>query len=117
MFSGYILGSPSLWYDKHHILDMEASYASQHRDLPAKVYMYVGQYEALRRGDSRFNQRVDLIEDNRTFEASLKKRAYPHLILRSDVLNDEDHVSVAPRGFTLGLKYLLPAHTGAEGSR
>ena len=104
MFSGYILGSPSLWYDKHHIFGMEASYAAGHRDLPAKVYMYVGEYET-----NQFNRINDLVADNREIEGRLKKRKYPNLVLKSEVLNDEDHVSVAPRGFIHGLKYLLPA--------
>ena len=104
MFSGYILGSPSFWYDKHYIFGMEAKYAARHRDLPAKVYMYVGAYES-----PRFNRINEMVGDNREFEGRLKKRKYPNLVLKSDVLNDEDHVSVAPRGFTHGLKYLLPA--------
>jgi predicted alpha/beta superfamily hydrolase len=104
MFSGYILGSPSLWYDKHHIFGMETAYAAGHRDLPAKVYMYVGAYET-----SRFNRTNDLVADNRALEARLKQRKYPSLVLKSEALNDEDHVSVAPRGFTHGLKVLLPA--------
>lgn len=104
MFSGYILGSPSFWYDKRHIFGMEAEYAAHHRDLPAKVYMYAGEYERI-----RFQRTNDIVDDNRELESRLKKRKYPNLVLKSDVLNDEDHLSVAPRGFTHGLKYLLPA--------
>ncbi|HKX36042.1 MAG TPA: alpha/beta hydrolase-fold protein [Rhizorhapis sp.] len=104
MFGGYILGSPSLWYDKHHIFGMEAAYAARHRDLPAKVYMYAGEYERI-----RLRRNNDIVGDNRELEGRLKKRKYPNLVLKSDVLNDENHVSVAPRGFTHGLKYLLPA--------
>jgi predicted alpha/beta superfamily hydrolase len=104
MFSGYILGSPSFWYDKHHAFGVEARYAAGHRDLNARVYMYVGEYET-----DRFNRINDLVADNREFESRLKKRKYPSLVLKSEVLNDEDHVSVAPRGFIHGLKYLLPA--------
>ena len=109
LFSGYILGSPSLWYDKRHPLGLEASYAAQNRDLPAKVYLYVGEYEALRRGDRRYSQSVDMVADNRTLETTLRGRKYPNLSLKSVVLDDEDHLSVAPRGFTQGLRYLLPA--------
>ena len=109
MFSGYILGSPSLWYDKRHALKLEASYARQNQDLKANVYLYVGAYEALRKGDPRYNQTVDMVADNRALEAALQSRKYPNLKLKSAVLNDEDHLSVAPRGFTQGLKYLLPA--------
>jgi predicted alpha/beta superfamily hydrolase len=109
MFSGYLLGSPSLWYDKRHALNLEASYAARNRDLPAKVYLYVGAYEALRKGDRRYSQTVDMVADNRALEAALRGRKYPALSLKSVVFDDEDHLSVAPRGFTQGLKYLLPA--------
>ena len=109
LFSGYILGSPSLWYDKRHALGLEASYAAQNRDLPAKVYLYVGEYEALRRGDRRYSQSVDMVADNRTLETTLRGRKYSNLSLKSVVLDDEDHLTVAPRGFTQGLRYLLPA--------
>lgn len=109
LFSGYILGSPSLWYDKRHALGLEASYATQNRDLPAKIFLYVGEYEALRKGDRRYSQSVDMVADNRTLETALRGRKYPSLNLKSVVLNDEDHLTVAPRGFTQGLKYLLPA--------
>jgi predicted alpha/beta superfamily hydrolase len=108
-FSGYILGSPSLWYDKRHALGLEASYAAKNRDLPAKVFLYVGEYEALRKGDRRYSQSVDMVADNQALEKALKDRKYPNLSLKSVVLNDEDHLTVAPRGFTQGLRYLLPA--------
>ncbi|MGO4740219.1 alpha/beta hydrolase [Bosea sp. 2KB_26] len=108
LFNGYILGSPSLWYDKRHALKLEASYATQNQDLTANVYLYVGAYEALHKGDRRYNQTVDMVADNRALETALQGRKYPSLKLKSAVLNDEDHVTVAPRGFTQGLKYLLP---------
>lgn len=108
LFSGYILGSPSLWYDKRHILKVEANYAKRNQDLKAKVFLYVGAYEALRKGDRRYNQTVDMVADNRALEKTLQSRKYPGLKLESVVLNDEDHVTVAPRGFTRGLMYLLP---------
>jgi predicted alpha/beta superfamily hydrolase len=107
LFNGYVLGSPSLWYDKRHALKMEEIYAKNNKDLSAKVYLYVGAYEALRKGDRRYNQSVDMVADNKAFEAALKSRHYPNLQLKSVVLEDEDHLTVAPRGFTQGLKYLL----------
>ncbi len=109
MFGGYVLGSPSLWYDKRHMFGVEAAYAAKHRDLKARVYLYTGEYEAVRKGDARFNQETDLVADSRAFAAVLRKRDYPGLTLEDEVLNDEDHVSVAPRGFTRALKVLLPA--------
>jgi predicted alpha/beta superfamily hydrolase len=104
MFSDYLLGSPSFWFDKRHIFAKEAAYASGHRDLPANVYMYVGEFES-----PRFNRINEMVGDNREFDRILKSRAYPNLHIKSEVLDDEDHVTVAPRGFTRGLLYLLPA--------
>lgn len=109
MFGGYVLGSPSLWYDKRHMFEVEAAYAARHRDLKAKVFLYTGEYEAVRKGDARFNQETDLVADSRAFAELLRKRGYPGLTLEDEVLNGEDHVSVAPRGFTRALKFLLPA--------
>lgn len=114
MFDGYILGSPSLWYDKRHMFAVEKAYAAVHRDLPAKVYVYTGEYEAARADDPRFNKTMDMVGDSDAMVETLKRRGYPGLQIRADVLNDEDHVSVAPRGFTKGLTYLLPAPLAAE---
>ena len=75
MFSSYILGSPSLWYDKRYALKLEARYAEQHQDLKANVYLYVGAQEALRKGDRRY-QTVDMVADNRALEAALASRKY-----------------------------------------
>ncbi len=47
--------------------------------------------------------------DNQAFSEARWKRGYSDLKLKSQVLNDEDHLTVAPRGFTKGLLYLLPA--------
>lgn len=107
MFSGYILGSPSLWYDQRHIFEVEEAYAASHRDLRADVYMYIGEYEGVRAGDARFSQSLDMVADNARFERVLRSRNYPGLTIRNEVLNDEDHLSVAPRGFTHGLKAML----------
>jgi predicted alpha/beta superfamily hydrolase len=109
MFSGYILGSPSLWFAREHYRGLETAYAANSKDLAAKVFLYVGEYETVRKGDPRFNKTADMVGDNRTFEKALKDRKYPSLNVKSVVLDGEDHLTVAPRGFTQGLKYLLPA--------
>ncbi len=109
LFRGYVLGSPSFWYDDHVMKGQEAAYAARHDDMPAQVYMYVGEYEERRPGDPRFSTSVDMVTDMKAMERSLRARNFPSLQIRSEVLGDEDHVSVAPRGFTHGLKYLLPA--------
>ena len=55
-----------------------------------------------------------MVADNAVFAALLSERGYPNLRLTAEVLEDEDHLSVAPRGFTRGLLTLLPAASVAE---
>ncbi len=109
LFSGYILGSPSFWYDRHHMAAREKAYAATHNDLPARVYMYIGEYEEMRPGDPRYAKDVNMVTDTRNMDQALRSRKYPSLRMEVEVLNDEDHFTIAPRGFTRGLKYLLPA--------
>lgn len=106
LFRAYVLGSPSFWFDSRHIMTMEASYARAHRDLPADVFMYIGAYET--HGPSRRNTSVDMVGDVRTMEKVLKSRDYPSLRVRSTILADEDHLTVAPVGFTRALMAVLP---------
>ena len=108
MFSGYVLGSPSFWFDKRHMMKMEADYARSHRDLPAEVFMYVGGFEGPG-PTARHANETDMVGDMRTMERVLKSRAYPGLSVQSTVLADEDHLTVAPVGFTRALMAVLPA--------
>lgn len=108
LFSGYILGSPSLWHGDHAIMAAEAAYARDHQDLPAKVHMYIGAYEIVRPGP-RYNRNHDMVGDNRRFQQQLRSRNYPSLVIANDVLEDEDHLTVAPAGFTRALEAMLPA--------
>lgn len=109
MFGGYVLGSPSFWFDKQYLLKQAPRLLEQLETIDAEVYMYVGEYEAQRIGDKRYHQEVDMVADNRAFAELLRSKDYPGLKLESDVLLDEDHMSVAPRGFTKGLLHTLAA--------
>lgn len=108
MFQAYVLGSPSFWFGQRHIMRMEADYARAHTDLPAEVFMYIGGFETP--GPTpRHASRYDMVGDMAAMEQALKSRAYPSLSLQSTVLTDEDHLTVAPAGFTRALLAVLPA--------
>lgn len=104
MFSGYLLGSPSLWFNNHQMFDREAAYAQSHSDLAADIFMYIGENEV-----PGPKGRYDMVGDNRRFKQALRSRNYPSLDLSSVVISDEDHLTVAPIGFMRGLEALLPA--------
>lgn len=108
MFSGYLLGSPSFWFDKRHLIHRAPALLDAQADLDADVYLYVGEFEELRKGNPRYQQEVNMVGDNAAFAGLLRARNYPGMNLRDEVLVGEDHMSVAPRGFTQGLLFLLP---------
>lgn len=107
LFSDYILGSPSLWYDDRYMFRREEEYAKNNKDLPANVFMFIGEYEQQGLGETRNPNRYNMVTDTNDFERVLRSRNYPSLKLKSEVLNDEDHLTIAPRGFTHALKYVL----------
>jgi len=106
MFERYALSSPSLWFDQGLMFKREAAYAAGHQDLPARVLLSAGQFEAVRRGDPRYVQDDgDLVADMQRFEKLLKSRRYPGLSVRSEVIAGEDHLSVNPVSLTRALKW------------
>ena len=107
LFRTYILGSPSFWFDGGHMMKMEADFARAHRDLPADVFMYVGGFETPGT-HPRNNRETDLVGDMRAMDLTLRSRGYPGLRVVSITLEDEDHLTVAPVGFTRALRAVLP---------
>jgi len=107
MFDNYVLGSPSLWFNKRVMFEREKAYAAAHKDLKANVFFAVGSYEAVRHGP-RFNKDDDMVRDLRNFTAALKSRNYPGLNVTSVVVPDEDHLTIAPIVITRGLRWALP---------
>ncbi|HEU4851822.1 MAG TPA: alpha/beta hydrolase-fold protein [Telluria sp.] len=110
MFSHYILGSPSLWFDRRVAFQREREYAAAHRDLPARVYFAIGEYETLKPGsrDARYNNEHDMVRDLELFHRTLSGRGYRNLRTEMRVIADEDHLTLAPLLFTRGLKWALP---------
>lgn len=108
LFQGYVLGSPSFWFDRRHMMEVEQAYARTHTDLPAEVFMYVGGYEGPGAGE-RYSTGADMVGDMRAMERALKSQDYSSLRVRSVVLEGEDHLTVAPVGFTRALMAVLPA--------
>lgn len=117
MFSDYILGSPSLWYDGRVMFQRESAYAGAQRDLPANVYLAAGDYERANPGskDPRFDSEGDLVGDMQRFGQALSARHYPGLSVHSEVIAGEDHLTVAPIIITRGLLRALPPREATGG--
>jgi hypothetical protein len=108
-FDHYILGSPSLWFDRGVMFDREKEYAKGHRDMPASVFFGIGGRETLpaNRKRSRTEENADMVADLCDFDAALKTHRYPGLKMTLEVFADEDHASVFPLVLTHGLRGYL----------
>jgi predicted alpha/beta superfamily hydrolase len=108
-FEHYILGSPSLWYDRGVMFDREKAYAEGHKEMPASVFFGIGGRETLAAGKkrSRSEEDADMVADLREFDAALKAHRYRGLVTRLEVYTDEDHASVFPLVLTHGLRSYL----------
>ncbi len=107
MFQAYILGSPSLWFDKKSIFGLEQHYANSHKDLPARVMLYAGSFETVRPGP-RYARKADLAKDVQQFAGQLQRRRYPSLQIGSQIIQDEDHFTVFTALVGRGLLWALP---------
>ncbi|HXI20747.1 MAG TPA: alpha/beta fold hydrolase [Gemmatimonadales bacterium] len=99
LFSGYVIVSPSLWYDDGLIFSLEEEVARRHPDWPARAYLIVG--------DREINQQHNMVADLRRLATTLERRHYPGLQLRWEVAADETHNSIFPRGLSNGLRFVL----------
>ena len=105
IFSHYILGSPSLWFDSGYPFDALNQYKKTHTDLVGKVRFYVGGNERPARSRPKEANMVELM--NR-YVADLRAQRWRGLDVRATVLDGEDHATVFPRLVTQGLMWALP---------
>ena len=110
MFQHYILSSPSLWFDRKVMFDIEREYARHHPDLDARIFMATGAFETVKPGsrEKRYNRENDLVKDMLAFEKQLRARRYRHLQVSAYVIPDEDHLTVFPAVISRGLVWALP---------
>jgi len=108
-FRHFILGSPSLWFDRGVMFDREQATAARMKDLPASVYFGIGSTETLAPGKQRqrSEDNADMLADLRDFERALAGRRYPGLTTQLEVFEGEDHASVFPLVLTHGLRAYL----------
>lgn len=107
MFENYVLGSPSLWFNKRVMFERERVFALEHRDLKANVLFAAGSYETIKPGP-QYNKEYDLLRDMRAYAGTLKSRNYPNLKIDHYIVRDEDVLTAPPAIITRGLRWAVP---------
>jgi predicted alpha/beta superfamily hydrolase len=91
-FSRYIAVSPHLRWDDRVIFEYEAEFAKKNSELPATLFLAVGELDR------------DLASDLRDFHKRLEDRNYAGLEMVMIVMEEETHLSVFPAAFSRGLR-------------
>ena len=99
LFDTFIIGSPSLSYGDQFMFQREETFARDHKQLPAEVYLFVGELE----------ESIDdtTATDTLRLAAILQGRQYEGLSLVKQVFLDQNHCEVAAPGLQWGLKHAL----------
>jgi predicted alpha/beta superfamily hydrolase len=97
MFRGYIIVSPSLFWNGNSILNTEADYFSKHKELNKLVYIAYGSLD-----DNDW-----VINPTNEFLKVIQMRKYDGLKFIPEVFKGETHISVFPEALTHGLKIVF----------
>lgn len=98
-FNRYVIGSPSIWWDNKHILQIEEEYSKNNKELPAKIFMSAGDLEE--EGDS---DAFRMVTNVKSLSKTLKKRNYEGLTIKTVILEDETHCSAVAATLNRGLR-------------
>jgi predicted alpha/beta superfamily hydrolase len=95
LFQRYIAGSPSINWNESYMYSLEEEYANTHKDLPVRLYMYVGGLET-----DKYKSHHKKLSD------LLISRTYPNLELKAPVFENETHGTSLSASLGQGLKYI-----------
>lgn len=98
-FQNYILGSPSLWWDRKYILKLASKTDKLSNSVRAKVFIGIGANEQY--------QAFDMVEDARKFYRLLKAKEIPNLSLKLHVIESANHETAFPTSAIQGLWWLF----------
>jgi len=104
LFSGYLLSSPSLWFDEEAILRLEAEAGAAGRALSGQVFIAVGSTET----PSLNGRPHDMVAQAVNFAELLRTRGHDRLEVRHIVYEEGTHLTVYPGALTESLRWMLP---------
>lgn len=121
VFDRYLIVSPSVWWDGRVILRYEQTWAEEHDDLPACVFLAVGRNEQAAGGGWKNEgfpdeaiTAVRQVDNCRELCARLDGRHYPGLSLEFVLLDGEYHLTIGAAATTRGLSWLFSGSNRAR---
>lgn len=100
-FDRYIALSPSLWWDDGVMFDYESAFAESHSELPARLFLAVGDRE------DEEGPELRMISNLVEFHKRLQERTYAGLEMDMIIMADETHQSVVAGATSRGLRSIF----------
>jgi predicted alpha/beta superfamily hydrolase len=94
LFNGYIAASPAVSISDNVTFKQEAQYASQHQDLPVKLFIGAGELEGFAQPVQEF---CDIV----------RSRGYSGLKMESRIIEGERHAGNKPEAYNRGLRFIF----------
>jgi len=101
LFSRYILGSPSYWYDNKTIFKVASEFAKQSKNIKAKVFIAIGERET-----KALESTYDMVSDAEKFAKTLLSWQQPELTVKMMVIAQANHQTAFPTTAIQGLYWL-----------
>ena len=94
LFSGYVSGSPIVTYGNRFAFQQESDYASNHKDLPVRLFLGVGELE-------------EMAGPVQEFIRVLHGRSYTGLEMETRIIEGERHAGNKPELYNRGLRFIF----------
>ena len=102
LFSNYILGSPSVWFDNNAVLAVQAAKPK----VATKVYLSVGQYETPAYGEGQ-----DMVAGANQLKDKILQLASANIELQFEIVTGASHATAFPTTAIQGLDWLYGIKT------
>ena len=103
-FQRYIIGSPSLWWNRRELFASEIERFESGEGLRGRVFISAGELEESPLSPASLPRRM--VSNAIEFAGALAVRGYPGLSVRTHVFPGESHVSVIGPTYARGLRVL-----------
>lgn len=101
MFSSYILGSPSVWFDNNHILSSPITKPNK----PIKVYLAVGGLEM-----PEFGEREQMVTGATQLVEKINAHSNKNIDLKFHIIEGARHATAFPTTLIQGLDWIYGKH-------
>lgn len=101
MFSSYILGSPSVWFNDNELLSMKITQP----DSPVKVYLSVGSLE-----QPAFGEKKNMVAGAKQLAEKITAQAGNNTVLKFSIIDGAKHATAFPTTLIQGLDWIYGKH-------